>query len=102
MCQRCHLRVDLTMHVRNAKKNTMTVKYRVAGLTAAGTKRFLQRARERGPVGTARMTQGTPTRNKITRFHPQLRRDLADIDNLNSSVVERRNNSDLALHRPGA
>ena len=46
MCQRCHLRVDLTMHVRNAKKNAMTAKYRVAGLTAAETKGFLERTRE--------------------------------------------------------
>jgi hypothetical protein len=44
------------------------------------------------------MTQGTPTPNEIARFHPQLRRDLAGIDNLKpTSVVERRKNSDLAL-----
>ncbi len=45
MCQRCHLRVDLQLHISNMKKNVITAKRRKAELAASDTKGALERAR---------------------------------------------------------
>lgn len=77
MCQRCHLRVDLPLHVSNAKKNAVTAEHRKAGLTAAESKGPLERNREALMAAWTRKHGKDDSKNPYSKRNYTVRRSTS-------------------------
>jgi hypothetical protein len=78
MCQRCHLRVDLKLHIENRIKNAAKAKHRQAGLTAAKTKGLEERTRAALMAGWTRKYGKDDSENPYSKqnFYPQRRLNI--------------------------